>query len=294
MAKITKAWANPRESHTPKNSLARLPYDNYKILHPDGTLMCFCSKKKTLWYLKNNLAVMEGEHAIKLTFEPKGYGDPMDILIGRSNNCVITNSTEHLTKHHVVPTQYRRHFATAYKDKNSCDLVVLCRDKHDEYERIATDFKNKLYEDYIDDSYTEINRAWSEAKSIYNCVTKYFDDLPVERQVFMNMRLEGLREKWGFTDKELKAPFLNSNHDYNRIIVEKVGTVNMIIMWKLHFVKHGMPKFLPAWWKPNMIKVVNRGMNNAKTDLMEIDLNEPSLLNLIKKYDLYDVASLYI
>ena len=282
----------PRE--VPQNALIRQPYDNFKIFHPDGTLMCFCSKKKASWYLKNGLAVKESESHIRLTFTPKGYGDPEQILVGRKNCCVVTGDTINLTKHHVVPTQFRQHFDTSYKDKNSCDLVVLNREKHDEYEDIANGFKIQLHNDYIDESFIEANNAWCEAKSIFNCIKNYYDRLPPERQIYMTCRLEGLIKKWGFTEKELKSRTIGGSLERNKLIVSKLGVTNMIVLWKLHFLKYGKPTLLPEWWKPNMIKVVNKQNHERKTDLLEINMNEPELLSLIKKYELYEIASLYL
>src|SRR3990172_8443475 len=91
----------------PKSALKKVPYDNYKIYHPDGSLMCFSSKKKAMWYLKNDLAkVMDGdEFKIQLTFTPKGYGDSAELLIGRQNCCVISGDVSNLSKHHVIPSQ---------------------------------------------------------------------------------------------------------------------------------------------------------------------------------------------
>lgn len=282
-------------SEIPKNALIRAPYDNFKIYHPDGTLMCFCSRKKANWYLNHGLATLEDEFKIRLTFKPKGYGDPLEILIGRSNCCVISGTTENLTKHHVIPTQYRQHFDMCYKDKNSCDLVVLCRKEHDMYEDIANDFKVRLYNDFIDISEKDVTNAWIEAKSIYNCVNNYYHKLPHDRQIYMTARLEGLIEQWHFTDKELKAKYLKGSKDYNKIIVDKIGTINLIILWKLHFLKYGKPQHLPKWWKPNLIKVINKNNHENKTELIEIELRqEPKLLELIKKYDLYEIASLYL
>lgn len=282
---------------SPQNSLIRVPYDNYKIFHPDGTLMCFCSRKKANWYIKHNLAevIEDNEFKIQLKFMPKGYGDPLEILVGRSNACVVTNTTELLTKHHIIPTQYRQHFHASYKDKNSCDLAILCRKEHDIYEDKANDFKILLYNDYIDNNYKNINQAWSEAKSLYNCINKYYDRLPHNRQVYMKCRLEGLIEEWHFTEKELKSKYLKGSKDYNKMIVEKVGTVNLIILWKLHFLKFAQPKYLPKWWRPNLIKVINKLDHNKKTELLEIKLIEnDELMKLIKKYNLYEIASLYL
>jgi len=271
----------------PKNALIRAPYDNFKIFHPDGTLMCFCSRKKANWYIKKDLAYLQNEFEIRLKFTPKGYGDPLEILIGRKNICVIKGSSLNLTKHHVVPTQYRQHFDSIYKDKNSCDLVVLCRNEHDKYEDLANVFKTQLYNDYIDDTHKEINSAWFEAKAIYNCINNHYDKLPPDRQVFMICRLEGLIKEWKFTDEQLKARFLVGNNDYNKIIVNKIGMINLTILWKLHFLKYGKPKFLPKWWRPNLIKVINKGSIQHKTELIEINIqDDPKLVELIKKYNL--------
>jgi len=278
----------------PQNSLIRVPYDNYQIFHPDGTLMCFCSKKKANWYLRNNLATIHDDNKVILNFIPKGYGDPEEILIGRKNCCVITGDTDNLTKHHVVPSQYRQHFDVSYKDKNSCDIVVLCRDKHDKYEETANDFKIQLHNDYVDNSFLEMNKAWIEAKSIFNCINNYYNKLPHDKQIYMTCRLEGLLAEWKFTEDELKNSSYLGGHVRNKVIVNSIGIVNLIILWKLHFMKYGKPNFLPAWWKPNIVKVVNKNIDNKKTDLLEIDMSQPELLALIKKYDLYGTASLYL
>jgi len=269
------------------NALVRAPYDNFRIFHPDGTLMCFCSKKKANWYLKKNLGVQTSDTDIHLSFEPKGYGDPPEILIGRSNKCVVSGSTDLLTKHHVVPTQYRQCFSREYKDKNSTDLVVLSRDIHDSYEAFANDFKNRLFKDFVDDNFKDIEFAWIDAKSMYNCLHRHYDSLPIDKQIIMTGRLEHLRNKFGFTDEQLKSKYLKDVYDFNSVIVSRVGTVNLIVLWKYHFIKYGNPQFLPEWWKPNIIKIIHReNLTKNKTELFTVDINEPVLKSMLLKYDL--------
>lgn len=276
------------------SSLIRVPYDNYKMIHPDGTLMCFCSKKKANWYVNRNLATLDGYNVL-LSFVPNGYGDPNSILEGRANICVISGSTENLTKHHVIPTQYRKHFRHKYKDKNSSDLMVLTRDTHDEYELHATDFKNILYKEYgttdLINKFKEIN----EAKSINRTLTKHFNKLPITKQIYLQMRLDGILERCDLTIEDLSDINYDPFEDINKIIVNYLGEINLIVLWKLHFIKFGKPKYLPSWWKPNMIKVIRKKNDILeKSELIDIDLKNKQLLKLIKKYDLYETAKLYI
>lgn len=273
-----------------RNSLKRVPYDNFKIIHPDGTLMCYCSIKKAKWYLKKGLGqiIDEENRKIQLTFTPKGYGDPIELLEGRKNCCVISGKTHDLTKHHVMPLQYRRHLPNMYKDKNSCDLMVLNREEHDAYEIIANDFKLRLYNDCIDQTELNLSNEWIEAKSINNCIKTHFDKVPHDRQVYMLMRRDALMTKWNFTDAELLTRSLSDIKDYNITIIEKIDGINLIVLWKLHFLKYAKPKYLPGWWAPNTIKVIHEHKlgYDKKTQLVVVDMEEPKLKALIKKYDL--------
>ena len=278
------------EDLTKRNSLKRVPYDNFSIYHPDSTMMCYCSIKKAKWYIKRGLGILidKENRKIQLTFTPKGYGDPIELLEGRKNCCVISGKTHDLTKHHVIPLQYRRHLPNMYKDKNSCDLMVLNRIEHDEYEIIANKFKAQLYIDCIDIDDLNLTNEWIEAKSINNCIKTHFDRVPHDRQVYMLMRRDALLSKWNFTEEELASRSLSQIKDYNKIIVEKIGGVNLIILWKLHFLKYAKPKYLPLWWAPNTIKVIHehKSGHDKKTQLLEIDMDEPKLKSLILKYDL--------
>lgn len=280
------------------SSLKRRPYDNYEVYHPDGTLMFFCSQRKVNWYLNRDLAIPIDNNKVKLTFTPGGYGDPHILLEGRQNICVIKGISIGLTKHHVVPYQFRKHFKLKYKDKNSYDLCVLCRDAHDEYELYANDFKEQLYNDYIDPLNIEINNLWYHAKSLYTTIQKHYDKIPPAKQIYLTMKFEGLCEKYNFNIEDFKntnSPYSDNN---NKIIIDKIGTENLIVLWKLHFIKFGKPQFLPEWWKPNYLKIIDHkriGTNNKKTDLKKINLvKNTKLLKLIFKYDLYEVARLYI
>lgn len=260
------------------------PYGNYSIYHPNGTLMCFCHKKRMNWYLSRNLAKKLSDTSIQLTFMPNGTGDPLSILEQRKPVCVVSGLVDNLSKHHVIPYQYRKLFPNQYKDKNSTDIVILERNIHNEYETFADTFKIRLEEDFGNPKWKELNYSWVECKMKHRIINSHnYEKLAPKDQVYMKMRYEGLLEKYNFdvsSFEHVSSPYLNDNI---KEIINKIGIENLIVLWKLHFIKHANPKYLPDWWKPNLIKVLNTSDDNS---ILEIDLNEPKLKQLISKYDL--------
>lgn len=269
------------------NVITKRLYDNFKIYHPDDTFMCFCSKKKATWYTSRNLAVWKSENEIKLTFEPNGYGDPTEILSSsRENICVISGRTDNLTKHHIVPTQYRKHFHRVFKDNNSCDLALLARDEHDTYEIHANKLKEMLFIDNVNEDVMGLTKDWNEAKSIYSCIDKWYHILPDSRKEVVLNRMYQLIDKWGFKETDLKLKEYSLIKDWNSVIVENVGPVNMIVLWKMHFIKYGQPKFMPKWWTPDTIKIINDDkLSKEKTKMIKVNIDN-KLKSLIEKYDL--------
>lgn len=240
-----------------KNYLTYKPFDNIKMIHPDGHLMCYISNKRSRWYLKNNLALDNLDGSITLTFIPNGVGEHTDILQHRSQMCVVTGSSEQLTKHHVIPSQYRVYFPMQYKAKNSSDLLILHRDIHNEYEVEAEKLKKQLLNDYITkddlDKYNDYLVAYRHNKTLI----KSYNKIPAKNQILFQMKIDGYKEKYNIP-KNINIHDINIKEtvDFNKIIVEKVGVEKLIILWKYHFLKYAKPKYLSDWWKPNLIKII--------------------------------------
>lgn len=263
------------------NTLTWSPYDNIELYHPDGKLMCFLSNKRANWYVKKNLVEVIGDKKMKLLFMPKGDGEPSELLIARKNICVVNGDSTFLTRHHVIPSQFRSHFKLKYKDKNCFDLVLLGREIHDDYERCATLFKNQLFEDYISHDIREFYADFALGRNLSNSIRNHFEKIPAQRQVWILMRLEGVKEKWHLTDNDFKHKSPHDIKNYNKKIVEILGEENLIVMWKYHFIKWAQPKYLPEWWKPNLIKL-NKSKTDSEIFYKKIDFD---LLNLLNKYD---------
>lgn len=232
-------------------------YGNYKVYHPKGHLMFYCDKKKYNWYLSRDLAFVlpDEEKSIKLTFEPKGDGEmPQFLTSQRENICVVTGTSDYLTKHHVIPTQYRQYFPEVYKSKNSNDVVAMCDEEHQKYERIADVYKNELINLYITPEEFEYNRMLEYITKISNTLNLYEHLIPSDRVADLYNRLDKFLNKLGVVIDEVKDL---DTININELIVERAGVEKLIIDWKNHFIQHANPQFLPDWWDPDFIKIID-------------------------------------
>ncbi|CAG7579947.1 MAG: putative HNH endonuclease [uncultured marine phage] len=238
------------------NTLKTKLYDNCSVYSPCGKLMFRCKEKRINWYLDRNLAKLidvPGEDGIcaQLLFEPKGLGKHEDLfsLEKAENKCVVCGTDEDLTRHHVVPTMYRKHFPEIYKSNYHHDVLPICRTCHDRYELTADILKEELNEEYgskVD--YKEMIRISRIAYDYYhyrdvmddekvvNCVMKLtkFDDNPLDK-------LEKLIS--------LKEVGIDGLRNQGKDIIDNHGSLqDFVEMWRSHFVKKSNPKHLSKHW----------------------------------------------
>ncbi|KAJ2077498.1 hypothetical protein H4R24_005090 [Coemansia sp. RSA 988] len=121
-------------------------YENCRVLDINGDLLFRTGQSRVNWYLTRDLARRIDASTIQLNFENKGTGrrDEPFYLQDMSNKCVVCGVSELLTMHHVVPRQYRQYMEEAVKSHSSHDLLPLCIDCHDGYERYAVQFKQHI------------------------------------------------------------------------------------------------------------------------------------------------------
>jgi ribonuclease D len=121
-------------------------YESYKMLAPDGKLICYVDSKKMKWYLDKQIAVTveEDKFAFRLKFAPGGggcselAGIKSDYSKDRKNCCVVCGDEKEFIKFHVVPSLYRTFFKKEMKEHKSHDVLLLCN--------ICTVRANKLYD----------------------------------------------------------------------------------------------------------------------------------------------------
>lgn len=242
-------------------------YSNCRIFDQDGTLMCYCSLKKMKWYLKRNLAEPIDENSIKLTFEPTGKGhDGDDYYLERKvDQCVVCGTKENLTKHHVVPYQYRKHFPEKRKNHTHFDVLCVCGSCHDNYESRATLLNKQLAEEFgivLTSPMDEQEKSFLKVLSYANALQKHSDSIPEDRiQVMLDFisswngseitlyDLDELSETFDGMTNVKKGAYAPGGKVLSAWLSENNNDVHaFIVMWRQHFLDETKPKFLSKHW----------------------------------------------
>lgn len=233
----------------------KLPYGNYSIYHPNGDVMFYCSKKRYMWYVSRNLAVEFEDRKAKLVFEPNGPGENPQFLKPRENICINCGIKENLTMHHIVPRMFRVHIPDEYRIHNSLDVVVLCRECHNTYERKADGLKNKLCP-ISEENLLERHRQ--NAIKLSQTLSLHGDKIPESRKRELVSKLTDMLNQLGMTEEMLRLDTGKDNMPARKAkkVVEEIGVVELIRMWKEHFYSNMELKFLPEWWDGDFIKVL--------------------------------------
>lgn len=260
--------------------------DNWDVHHPNGNHMYTTSKRKVDWYLQRNLAEIIAPHKIKLTFIPKGEGFKEHEVFGKTprvNRCVVCGEENNLQRHHVVPYHYRKFMPLKYKSRNHHDVVLICRNHHEEYEQLAKFYKNHIAEKFKVESIEEMNarqinymvenlRDQFKAVKLLDTILNRYNTIPVERVEWIANELsellkikvldmsfdeiEELHHKTDLLIKTKKHELMNVENFYHgKAVIAKLKTEKQfekfIRGWRTHFVKSMNPKFMPFGWSIN-------------------------------------------
>jgi hypothetical protein len=239
-------------------------YGNCRVLAPDGDLLFLCLPKKANWYLSRKLAnvISEDPMTIQLTFKPNGKGQTGDsyALSEKQNKCVVCGTEIDLTRHHIVPYTYRKHFPEDIKSHNSHDVVPICFQHHKEYEEnYAIQLKRELAKKYKAPLETE-----TKVRTDLSLVVKYSKllmdkpcDLPYSRK---KQIIKTIRDYHGIVGKLRQVILTYAYVDLSKSKTENHGKTvvnkqiknkslqSFVEMWRKHFIKSTNPLFMPKYW----------------------------------------------
>lgn len=246
-------------------------YESFSMLHPDGTLMCHCNKKKADWYIKRELADWIDEQTFKLKFEPQGHGksDNPYYTQKMENKCVVCGSEEELNKHHVVPYVFRSRFPTEYKESNHHDVLPTCVDCHEAYEGHATEYKETLANEcgvsmngYMSEEQKKNKRILSARKLLEKINNK---ELINEDGLAVTLPEDRILELTKRASEMLSEEPIVNGAAWADVIMNKVLEENRLFEfiqnWRKHFIETTHPKFLPEYWSIEQpLEISNRAM----------------------------------
>ena len=206
--------------------------------------------------------VSEDPLTIQLTFEPKGRGQNGDAysLGEKQNQCVVCGTNEDLTRHHIVPYTYRKHFSDTIKSHNSHDVVPICTFHHSEYEEnYAIELKRIFAERY--DAPLELETKTNSDLSIVvkyaKVLNDHWDTIPYKRKKQM---ITIIRNYHGYVGR-LKHVILTyayvdltktKTESHGEKVVSRVTEENklqwFVETWREHFLHSMNPQFMPEHW----------------------------------------------
>lgn len=230
-------------------------YGNYQVLSPDNILMFRCDEKKANWYLDRKLATELNNDIIKLNFVPRGLGNHNRSygLSVMENKCVKCGIDKLLTKHHIVPSCYRRFLPEDYKTHNHHDVLLLCIECHDAYERYANILKKELaikYNAPIDGLYEYFDTSKLQIAKLASSLYRYGDQMSLEKRDFVYAKLVSMVGSDNFNIVDLmEIPKQSLKLTHGEIVVSKLDSINdFIVTWRKHFVDIYQPKHIPKNW----------------------------------------------
>lgn len=235
------------------------------MLAPDGQTLAFCDRKKAENYIQKGLAEVASEDppSIRLLFEPSGRDGADDIAYTspRRNQCVVCGCKEGLTRHHIVPRCYRRHFPEEIKSHNSYDVMPLCIDHHDQYETSAMEFKKQISDETgipIDPPVPDSMEQRQKAASLARALIKHGDRIPLDRQQEIRFKLSefygkevGPRELEVLSETPKYEVSDENLHGYQVVVGLGDQLDPFVRRWRRHFLTTMEPKFLPENWDPS-------------------------------------------
>jgi hypothetical protein len=197
------------------------------------------------WYLDSNLANKLDDTTYQLIFESKGgnYERSDFYKIALENKCVVCGTENELTKHHVVPSQYRKHLPIEYKGRSSYDVVCICNTCHNKYELEAENLNKELLIKYGLDNYIRDN---TYCKRCFNALKFHSDRLDEEK---INEMSDFLVSHYGRPLEETLALNKIEFPNISEVVMSHIEDIEeFIIMWRKHFLEYANPQYITQEW----------------------------------------------
>ncbi len=240
-------------------------YGNCIITAPDGQALCRTNPQRLQWYVDRNLGeiVCDDPKTLRLFFEPSGRNgaDHPYTTSYKENKCVVCGKENEITRHHVIPVCFRKHFPESKKKHALHDVLILCINCHNYYENYAHEYKKKIAEEMgvpIGGTKNEILSALFPLKRAANALAEFYDVIPEPRKTELLNVLREHYHKQEITREDILEilklqPDPKCKH-YGELVVDQLESLDeFVLKWRKHFVEVMKPRYLPAHWDVNNI-----------------------------------------
>jgi hypothetical protein len=232
---------------------------NGQALDCNGNFLFAAHLERLNWYINNNLATIVSQKPliIKLNFKTQGPGPGLNMAY--DSICVVCGANENLTKHHILPQEFRKHMIEFHND--AFDILFVCVPCHKDYNKYETQHKEFLFKKYNIPPKRDPNTKLAVASACVRNLIYHGDKIPLERREVMIQRITdalGCRPESMTLEvaKELHDRFrqsIDKETVRGKSLVEKLDDVNQRIEfvrdWRRFFVLQTNPQHLPTWWK---------------------------------------------
>lgn len=238
-------------------------YGNYVLRSKDGIDLCRVTEKRANWYADRGLGEFTSKDPLvfQLNFETNGASIDDFTLSKKINQCVVCGVKDLavLTKHHVVPYEYRKHFPIEIKSRSSHDVVVVCNKHHSEYEGThALHLKRKLISNVKvplqhDPKYIKMKKL-KIASELSKILLDDNKNIPMSRFMELVKRIEKyMGHEPTFEDlenfAEMNITIKKNIKSDGELVVENIKDLQeFVIMWRQHFIETMKPGFMPEGW----------------------------------------------
>ncbi len=241
-------------------------YDNCKLLDTNGNLLALIDDKRAEWYARKGLGTIEEgtPRTVRLNFDPlkKTALEDNFHLVAKENKCVVCGTSANLTRHHVIPQSFRKHFELRFKSRASHDVLALCRKCHDEYNVFEVEFRRVLSERYKIPSFEPASPETRELRKLSSGARALLSGARIPRKREDEL-LELIIDHLGYwpekEDLERLAysftPYVSMGcKTISQYIVSGLSPAELNELakeWRAHFVETMNPAFLPVGWSVN-------------------------------------------
>lgn len=251
-----------------------MQYNSAVVYSKYGQFMFYCDQRRAKWYLKKGLGDIifqnQSRLEIKLNIDTAGPG-PNDEFSSYEilQRCVVCGTVENLTKHHVVPTCYRKFFPIEYKSRISHDVVIICESHHHIYEDYANILKDRLADKYNIPNLQQCSqmqsptgnpllKKLSSTKSLCNV---YISDTLKQKEISqkiidklynlnIDIKTADIHQILKDIDSKIETiKSVSSTIDHGQMLVSKLEDIDKFIRyWRKHFLSIMKPNYMPKGW----------------------------------------------